>query len=93
MRDGQFIGAVGMYVDVSKLASSISSKSRIALIGLAAIFSLFCLALGFVYLRQLRSQRGYLASLMESEAKHRQLIDFIPYPMIVHVEGRSIYAN
>jgi len=93
MRDGRFIGAVGVYVDVSKLASSIASKSRIALIGLAAIFSIFCMALVLAYLRQLKSQRTYLASLTESEAKHRQLLDFMPYPMIVHIEGRIIYAN
>ena len=93
MRDGQFIGAVGVYVDVSKLASSISSKSRIALIGLTAIFSIFRMALVFAYLRQVKSQHTYLASLTESEAKHRLLVDFMPYPMIVHIEGRIIYAN
>jgi two-component system, sensor histidine kinase and response regulator len=93
MRDGHFIGAVGVYVDVSKLALSISGKSRIAVLGLAGVFSIFCLALVIAYLRQVKSQRIYLASLTESEAKHRQLVDFMPHPMFVHIEGRIIYAN
>jgi two-component system, sensor histidine kinase and response regulator len=93
MRDGHFIGAVGVYVDVSELASSIASKSRIAVIGLAAVFSVFCLALVLAYIRQLKSQRSHLATLTESEEKHRQLVDFMPYPMFVHIEGRIIYAN
>lgn len=93
IRDGKFVGAIGVYVDVSDLAASISRKSRIALLGLAAIFAFFCLALGFTYMRQLKSQRAYLASLTESETKHRQLFEFMPYPMVVHVEGRIIYAN
>jgi two-component system, sensor histidine kinase and response regulator len=93
MRNGQFMGAVGVYVDVSDLAASISQKARIALIGLAVVFSIFCLALGFAYVRRLKSQRVFMTSLTESEAKHRQLIDFMPYPMIVHVQGSIIYAN
>ena len=93
IRDGKFIGAIGVYVDVSKLAASISRKSRIALLGLGAIFTIFCLALGFAFMRQLRTQRTYLASLTESEAKHRELFEVMPYPMLVNAEGRIIYAN
>lgn len=93
MRDGKFIGAIGTYVDVSKLAVNISHKSRVALLGLAGIFSIFCLALGFVYVRQMKRQGVYLKALSESEASHRMLVEFMPYPMIVHVEGSIIYAN
>lgn len=93
MRDGRFMGAIGVYVDVSDLAASISQKSRIALLALSSVFGIFCLALGFIYVRQRRSHRAYLASLTESEEKHRQLVDFMPYPMMVHVRGKIIYAN
>ena len=93
MRDGTFIGAIGIYVDVSELAASISHKSRIALIGLSCIFSVFCLAIGIVCIRQTKSQRAYLSALAESESSHRQLVDFMPYPMIVHVDGGIVYAN
>lgn len=93
MRDGAFIGAIGTYVDVSNLAGKISHKSRIALLGLGGIFSIFCMALGFVYFRQTKRQRVYLTALAESETSHRKLVDFMPYPMVVHVEGSIVYAN
>lgn len=93
MRNGKFIGAIGTYVDVSELAANIARKSQIALLGLAGIFSIFCMALGFVYFRQTRRQRVYLTALAESESSHRDLVDFMPYPMIVHVEGSIVYAN
>lgn len=93
MRDGALIGAIGTYVDVSELAANISTKSRIALLGLGCIFSIFCMALAFVYIRQMKRQDGYMKALSESEESHRQLVEFMPYPMIVHVEGRIIYAN
>jgi len=93
IRDGKFIGAIGTYVNVSSLATNISRKSRIALIGLGGIFSIFCMALGFLYFRQMKRQRVYLTALAESETSHRKLVDLMPYPMIVHVEGNIVYAN
>ena len=93
MRNGEFIGAIGVYVDVSKMAASIEYKSRVMLLSLAAVFSIFCLALALAYRRQLKARRIYLAALAEREAKHRQLFDFIPYPIFVHAEGTIIYAN
>lgn len=93
VRDGRFIGAVGVYVDVSELAASIAHKSRIALMALAAVFGAFCLALGIAYSRHLKSQRTLLETLTASEEKHRQLVEIMPYPMIVHIQGRIIYAN
>ncbi|MFT5489609.1 MAG: PAS domain S-box-containing protein, partial [Alphaproteobacteria bacterium] len=93
MRDGEFLGAVGTYVDVSTLAENVARKTRYALLGLGSIFGLFCLALAFVYIRQHRKQRLFLEALAESEARHRQLVDFMPYPMVVHVEGSIVYAN
>ena len=92
-RDGEFLGAVGTYVDVSELAATIKHKSRMALSGLFVIFSLFCLALGRIYVRQHKRQRAYLEALAESEAGHRRLVELLPYPMVVHVGGKIVYAN
>ena len=92
-RDGEFLGAVGTYVDVSELAATIKHKSRMALTGLFVIFSLFCLALGLIYIRQHKRQRAYLEALAESEAGHRRLVELLPYPMVVHVGGKIVYAN
>lgn len=93
VRDGRFIGAVGVYVDVSDLAASIAYKSRVALLTLATVFCLFCLALGFAYFRQLKNQRAFLATIRASEERHRQLVEIMPYPMVVHIQGSIVYAN
>jgi hypothetical protein len=79
--DGNFIGAVSTYVNVSSLATNISRKSRIALIGLDGIFSIFCMALGSLYFLQMKRRRVYLTALAESETSHRNLVDFMPYPI------------
>ena len=93
MRDGRFIGAIETDIDVANLAASIDQKSRIALLGLSVLFCLFGLSIRFVYLRHSRKQRDYLEAVTTSEEDHRHLFEFLPYPMLVHTEGRIIYAN
>ena len=93
MRDGRFIGAIETDIDVANLAASIDQKSRIALLGLAVMFGLCGLTIGFVYIRHSRMQRNYLDAVTTSEEDHRHLFEFLPYPMLVHMDGRIVYAN
>jgi two-component system, sensor histidine kinase and response regulator len=93
MRNGEFLGAVGAYVDVSVLAAKIAQKSRLALFGLIMIIGLFSLVLGYIHFRQNRKQRAHLEALAESEKGHRRLVELLPYPMVVHVDGQIVYAN
>lgn len=93
MRDGRFLGAVETYVDVTELAKDIDRKSMLALLGLIGVFIVFGTALGIVYSRHARSQKRFLETVRASEENHRNLFEFMPFPMFVHLDGKIIYCN
>lgn len=93
MRDGRFLGAIETYVDVTEPAKDIDRKTLLALLGLIEVFIVFGTALGIVYARHARCQKQFLESVRASEENHRNLPEFMPFPMFVHLDGKIIYCN
>lgn len=93
LRNGRPAGAVVSLIDLSDFASRVRGETATATLRLAAILSIMFGILATLACRYQRANRHTQQRLQANEENYRRVIGLMPYPTVVHINGRIVMAN